>query len=154
MAYVSKAHSCSYRASSSNSASAGPADSALTPGRSVQVLAVYYALQHPRTPLLSKSIAFLVLAYALSPLDLIPDFIPILGILDDLVSWARMPHEHLTRAHLRMTHTTLRLQLACCASRRRAPDPCMHARANATRVVHTSQPILNLLAPPRVPSPT
>ncbi|GLI67511.1 hypothetical protein VaNZ11_011715 [Volvox africanus] len=50
-----------------------------------EVLAVYYAMQHPQTPFLAKAIAFLVLAYALSPLDLIPDFIPVLGIVDDLI---------------------------------------------------------------------
>ncbi|GIL57419.1 hypothetical protein Vafri_12651 [Volvox africanus] len=50
-----------------------------------EVLAVYYAMQHPQAPFLAKAIAFLVLAYALSPLDLIPDFIPVLGIVDDLI---------------------------------------------------------------------
>lgn len=39
----------------------------------------------PRTPLLPKIIITLVVAYALSPIDLIPDFIPVLGYLDDLV---------------------------------------------------------------------
>jgi hypothetical protein len=39
----------------------------------------------PRTPLLSKLLPWLVLAYALSPLDLIPDFIPVLGFLDDML---------------------------------------------------------------------
>ncbi len=50
-----------------------------------EVLALYFAMEHPRTPLLSKVLPFFVLAYALSPLDLIPDFIPVLGILDDLL---------------------------------------------------------------------
>ncbi|GFR44439.1 hypothetical protein Agub_g5678, partial [Astrephomene gubernaculifera] len=50
-----------------------------------EVLAVYYAMRHPDTPLAAKALGFLVLAYALSPLDLIPDFIPVLGILDDLI---------------------------------------------------------------------
>lgn len=49
------------------------------------VLALYYALHDPRTPLLSKLLPWLVLAYALSPLDLIPDFIPVLGYLDDML---------------------------------------------------------------------
>eukprot|EP00198_Chlamydomonas_reinhardtii_P003444 XP_001692780.1 predicted protein [Chlamydomonas reinhardtii] len=50
-----------------------------------EVLAIYYAMHDPRTPWLPKAIAFVILAYALSPLDLIPDFIPILGIIDDLI---------------------------------------------------------------------
>lgn len=49
------------------------------------VLALYYAVHDPRTPLLSKILPWLVLAYALSPLDLIPDFIPVLGFLDDML---------------------------------------------------------------------
>ncbi len=50
-----------------------------------EVLALYYAVHDPRTPWIAKIMPFFVLAYALSPLDLIPDFIPILGILDDLL---------------------------------------------------------------------
>ena len=50
-----------------------------------EVLAIWYALRHPRTPLGAKLVATLVVAYAVSPIDLIPDFIPVLGLLDDLV---------------------------------------------------------------------
>jgi uncharacterized membrane protein YkvA (DUF1232 family) len=50
-----------------------------------QTLTVYYAARDPRTPLLVRALAVLVAAYALSPIDLIPDFIPVLGYLDDLV---------------------------------------------------------------------
>lgn len=49
------------------------------------MLALYYATHHPGTPFFSKIIPFLVLAYALSPIDLIPDFIPVVGLLDDLL---------------------------------------------------------------------
>lgn len=42
-------------------------------------------LKHPQTPLLSKVLLGLAVAYTLMPFDLIPDFIPILGHLDDLV---------------------------------------------------------------------
>lgn len=47
--------------------------------------ALYLALRDPRTPWYAKATACCVLAYALSPIDLIPDPIPILGYLDDLL---------------------------------------------------------------------
>lgn len=50
-----------------------------------EVITLYFALRHPRTPMLAKLIAGLVVAYALSPIDLIPDFIPVLGYLDDII---------------------------------------------------------------------
>ncbi|MBX9757565.1 MAG: DUF1232 domain-containing protein [Beijerinckiaceae bacterium] len=43
------------------------------------------SVRDPRTPLLAKLVAAVVVAYALSPIDLIPDFIPVLGQLDDLI---------------------------------------------------------------------
>lgn len=46
---------------------------------------LYLACRHPRVPWYAKLLALVVVAYALSPIDLIPDFIPILGYLDDLV---------------------------------------------------------------------
>ena len=49
------------------------------------VVAVYFAARDPATPLLIRLLAFGVAAYALSPIDLIPDFIPVLGYLDDLL---------------------------------------------------------------------
>lgn len=49
------------------------------------VYTLFLACRDPRTPWYSKALATAVLAYALSPIDLIPDFIPVLGILDDLV---------------------------------------------------------------------
>jgi len=49
------------------------------------VLALFIASRDSRTPWLAKVVAGLVAAYALSPIDLIPDFIPVIGYLDDLI---------------------------------------------------------------------
>jgi len=46
---------------------------------------LHRAHRDPRTPLAAKLVMVLVLAYALSPIDLIPDFIPVLSYLDDLL---------------------------------------------------------------------
>lgn len=51
----------------------------------VEIYALYLAARDPRTPWYARVLAGLVAAYALSPLDLIPDPIPGLGLLDDLV---------------------------------------------------------------------
>jgi uncharacterized membrane protein YkvA (DUF1232 family) len=50
-----------------------------------QTLTAYFAARDPRTPWWLRALAALVAAYALSPIDLIPDFIPVLGYLDELV---------------------------------------------------------------------
>ena len=47
--------------------------------------AVFLALKDARTPFLAKILAAIAIAYALSPIDLIPDFIPVLGYLDDVL---------------------------------------------------------------------
>lgn len=51
----------------------------------VEVQTLYLASRDPRTSRRAKIVLVLVLAYAMSPIDLIPDFIPILGYVDDLV---------------------------------------------------------------------
>ncbi len=50
-----------------------------------ETFTLYLACRHPRVPWYAKVLALLVVGYALSPIDLIPDFIPVLGYLDDLV---------------------------------------------------------------------
>ncbi|KAL3146187.1 hypothetical protein ABBQ32_002894 [Trebouxia sp. C0010 RCD-2024] len=90
------------------------------------VLAVYYATQDPDVGWAPRCIAGFALAYALSPLDLIPDFIPVLGILDDLILLPGMlwlairliPEDVMLRAQTRADEEPLRLQnnwvTACC----------------------------------------
>lgn len=51
----------------------------------LEIQALALALTHPRTPLYCKIIILIVVGYALSPIDLIPDFIPIFGLIDDLL---------------------------------------------------------------------
>ena len=49
------------------------------------VMTLWFVLKHPHTPWYARALAALLTAYALSPIDLIPDFIPVLGYLDDLI---------------------------------------------------------------------
>jgi len=51
----------------------------------LEVHALYLAARDPRVPWYAKAVAILVAGYALSPIDLIPDFVPVLGYLDDLI---------------------------------------------------------------------
>ncbi len=50
-----------------------------------QTLTLYYATRDSRTPWYAKAVAGLIVAYAISPIDLIPDFIPVLGYLDEVI---------------------------------------------------------------------
>ena len=50
-----------------------------------ETTALWFALRDPRTPWAARIVGALVVAYALSPIDVIPDFIPVLGLLDDLI---------------------------------------------------------------------
>jgi uncharacterized membrane protein YkvA (DUF1232 family) len=50
-----------------------------------EVYVLYFAVRDPRVPWYAKVLAACVVGYALSPIDLIPDFIPVLGYLDDLL---------------------------------------------------------------------
>ena len=49
-----------------------------------ETFTLYLACRHPSVPWYAKLLALIIVAYALSPIDLIPDFIPVLGYLDDL----------------------------------------------------------------------
>ena len=51
----------------------------------MDIPALFFTLQDKRTPLMAKVFAAVTVAYALSPIDLIPDFIPVLGYLDDVI---------------------------------------------------------------------
>jgi uncharacterized membrane protein YkvA (DUF1232 family) len=50
-----------------------------------EIRVLYLAYKDPRTPWYAKVFAVLIIGYALSPIDLIPDFIPVLGYVDDLI---------------------------------------------------------------------
>jgi uncharacterized membrane protein YkvA (DUF1232 family) len=66
-----------------------------------QAAAMKYALEDPRTPRMAKVLGAAFMAYLLSPIDLIPDFIPVVGQLDDIVVvpagffivWKMIPRE-------------------------------------------------------------
>lgn len=60
-------------------------DCAWSLGVKRDLIAVYLAIKHPRMPWHVRVIAIIVVGYALSPIDLIPDFVPVLGYLDDIV---------------------------------------------------------------------
>jgi uncharacterized membrane protein YkvA (DUF1232 family) len=49
------------------------------------VMTLWFACRDPRTPWYARVLTMLIVAYALSPIDLIPDFIPVLGYLDELI---------------------------------------------------------------------
>ncbi|MDE2297357.1 MAG: DUF1232 domain-containing protein [Burkholderiales bacterium] len=51
----------------------------------VHLIALWMLVRHPQTPRAAKWVAIAVIAYAVSPIDLIPDFIPVLGLLDDVI---------------------------------------------------------------------
>jgi uncharacterized membrane protein YkvA (DUF1232 family) len=89
-----------------------------------QLALLAMATKDPRVPLAAKILAGITLAYALSPIDLIPDFIPVIGLLDDLVLvplgiWAA----------LRLIPTPLQLELASQISRHEPGPPSTAAAA-------------------------
>ena len=58
---------------------------ALTGTLKRDLITLWFALKHPQTPWGARMLAVVLTAYAFSPVDLIPDFIPVLGQLDDLI---------------------------------------------------------------------
>lgn len=50
-----------------------------------ETVALWFASRDPRTPWTAKALAVFTVGYALSPIDLIPDFIPVLGVVDDAI---------------------------------------------------------------------
>jgi uncharacterized membrane protein YkvA (DUF1232 family) len=50
-----------------------------------EMYVLYLACRHPKTPWYAKLLAVVIIGYAFSPIDLIPDFIPVLGYLDDMI---------------------------------------------------------------------
>lgn len=50
-----------------------------------EALVIWFASRDPRTPWYAKALALFIVAYALSPIDLIPDFIPVIGYLDEIL---------------------------------------------------------------------
>lgn len=73
-----------------------------------------YVASHPQLPLRCKIFAGLLVAYALSPIDIIPDFIPVLGQVDDLlilpigiwVLYKMVPPEIIEEARSKVNHNT------------------------------------------------
>jgi len=51
----------------------------------IEAIAMYYAIRHSKTPWSARLVLVFILLYAASPIDIIPDFIPVLGMLDDIV---------------------------------------------------------------------
>jgi len=82
-----------------------------------QIVVVYYAYQSPKVGFFAKAIVAIAIGYALSPIDLIPDFIPIVGYLDDLIivpalltlAIRLIPNEIMSEARKRAEEEPLRL---------------------------------------------
>ncbi len=79
-----------------------------------ETFALYLAARDPRTPWYAKLLVAGIVAYAFSPIDLIPDFVPVLGYLDDLIlipigialAIKLVPHQVLAECRARAQETT------------------------------------------------
>ncbi len=83
-----------------------------------EITVIYYAYQHPELSILPKILIIFTIGYALSPIDLIPDFIPVLGYLDDLIilpilitlSIKLIPQEIMTESRIKAENEPLKLK--------------------------------------------
>ncbi len=83
-----------------------------------KIAVLTYASRDPAIPMAAKVITLIALAYALSPVDLIPDFIPVLGYLDDLIilpllftaAWKLIPSEVIQRAQEQVASQPIELK--------------------------------------------
>jgi uncharacterized membrane protein YkvA (DUF1232 family) len=92
-----------------------------------ETTALYLAARHPETPWYAKLFAVVVVAYAVSPIDLIPDFIPVIGYLDDLVL---IPLGIVVAIRMIPPHV-----LADCRERSRVPDLAPRSTGRIASVV-------------------
>ncbi len=82
------------------------------------ITVIYYAYRHPELSILPKILIIFTIGYALSPIDLIPDFIPVLGYLDDLIilpilitlSIKLIPQEIMTESRIKAENEPLKLK--------------------------------------------
>ncbi|KRD39708.1 hypothetical protein ASE35_05085 [Lysobacter sp. Root916] len=95
-----------------------------------EIHALYLAARHPLTPWYAKLLVAAIVAYALSPIDLIPDFIPVLGYLDDLlllplgIAWA-----------IRMIPATVMIECRARAAQAGDPEGGLAGRVAAAAIV-------------------
>ena len=110
-------------------------------GLKQQTLIVWFAARDPRTPWWVRALALAVAAYALSPIDLIPDFIPVLGYLDDLLLvplglalvLRMIPDEVRSDATARASELAQRPTSGAMAAAKRSSGTCPMARAGSGR---------------------
>ncbi len=112
-----------------------------------EVYALYLAYRDPRVPWYARLVAGLVVAYAFSPLDLIPDFIPIVGYLDDLVL---IPAgiESDTGGEFGIEQRRL-YPMRPCRAIASDSDPCPTSPASANPIGTNSPPVSRMRKPPQ-----
>nr|WP_241667606.1 YkvA family protein [Pseudomonas caspiana] len=94
-------------------------------------MVLWFCYQHPQTPWLPKWISAFVVAYVLSPIDLIPDFIPVLGYLDDVII---LPRGVLLAIRLMPSHVLEACQLKASGGEKPCETPREQSRGGAHRI--------------------